>query len=112
MKKLLFIIFTFFATVTFAQSADKDSVITAKDIAVLKAHDSIIRYYDSVNKLRDSTAIAADLERNTNNLVSFIKERDEKNMKRMWIRIGLGIAMLILLTIGLMRKRKPKTNKE
>jgi hypothetical protein len=112
MKKLFFVIFAFCASTSFAQSAANDSVITAKDIAVLHDHDSIMKHYDSVNKIRDSIAISADMDRNTNNLVSFIRERDEKAKKGMWLRIGLGIAMLIVFIIGIKRKRKPKTDSE
>ena len=76
--------------------------------------------FDSSKKLRDSTMLlrmksndsvemAIYIEQNTRNLVSFIKEREQKQGMR--LRIGAGILLLAVGIIGVKRKRKPKTGK-
>ncbi len=109
MKKLVFILLLFSGSIAFAQQGNKASEDLATEIAKQNAeHDSVMKYYDSLHKIRDSISMAADMQRNTNNLVNFMRERDEKARKRMWLRLGFGIAMLVILIIGLMRKRKKR----
>ncbi|MEO6541776.1 MAG: hypothetical protein ABIN74_12310 [Ferruginibacter sp.] len=109
MKKSVFILFLFSVSLGFSQQVNKAPDDLAKQIAREYAqHDSFMKAYDSMNKMRDSISMSAEMERNTDNLVSFMRERDDKARKGMWTRIGLGIAMLIMLIIGLMRKRKKK----
>ena len=70
--------------------------------------------FDSSKKLRDSTMLlrmksndsvemAIYMEQNTRNLVSFMKEREQK--QGMWLRIGAGI---LLLAVGNYWRNKEK----
>lgn len=70
-----------------------------------KISDSLITAYQKRN---DSLALARTMTQNTNNLVSFLKERDRKQQQAMWTRLAFGILMLGVLIFGLVRKRKKK----
>lgn len=64
-------------------------------------------------KRNDSIEMVRFNEQNSRNLNSFMrtmKEREEKQKRGMWLRLGFGIAMLVVLIVGLLRKRKKKEN--
>jgi len=61
---------------------------------------------DSLEKLRNSEQIRAETERGINALVQMQKERNEKQKRQAYIRIGLGLLFLVVLVVGLLRRRK------
>ena len=78
--------------------------------------DSSMNSLDSsmiyVNKFSDSMETARRMESNNRNLdglVNMMQERERKERQAMWLRIGLGIAILIIGIIGIARRKKTKT---
>ena len=71
--------------------------------------NSSIKY---VNKFTDSMDRVRQIEtnhRNLDGLVSMMQEREQKEKQAMWLRIGFGIAILVIGIIGITRKKKTKT---
>lgn len=53
---------------------------------------------------------AARMAQNMNGFVQQMQERNEKQKRAMYWRIAFGVAMLIVLVIGLLRKKKKPVN--
>ena len=67
------------------------------------------RLNDNYKSGVDSIYNSLEEKRNQRNLEQFMamqKEQQAKQKKQMWIRIGLGIFFLIILIVGIMRRRK------
>ena len=105
MEKLLLILFLFIATNGLAQPGDtiknnpvKNQLISGDSNSIkLPASDSFMRN--------------EDMERNVANLLSLqksIQKRETKEKRNALTRIGIGIALLIILIIGLRRKTTKK----
>ena len=69
--------------------------------------------FDSMQKENlariESTEFARSQEQMSRNLDSFVaeqKEQQKKQLRNMYIRLGFGAAMLVILVVGLLRKRK------
>lgn len=81
----------------------------------LLANDSILSQLknleDSTKKafaVIDSLQIQESITRNTDTILQFQKERNAKQKKAAMIRIGIGVAFLIVLVIGLTRRKGKK----
>lgn len=61
---------------------------------------------DSLEKIRMSEQVRAETERGINALVQMQKERNENQKRQAYIRIGLGLLFLVVLVVGLLRRRK------
>ena len=101
MRNFLFGILLLSSTIVFSQDSssakpgEKSTIVTSIN--------------DSLDKLRQDQLLQESMKRNEKNLVSFFKEQKERESsqkKRSLIRIGIGVAMLILLIFGLRRKAK------
>jgi hypothetical protein len=115
MKKILFSLLFLSALCAMAQNSNDIDAMrrqVEKQRASLdssrKRTDSLLlqqgKYFDSVN-------MANYMEQNTRNLNSFMKsmkEREKKENKRMWIRLGLGVFFLAILVVSFIRRRKAK----
>jgi len=78
-----------------------DSTMTSLDSSLQRA-----------SQFSDSMETARRLESETRNYTGLARMMDERNKKekqRMWLRIGLGIAFLIIGVIGITRRKKTKT---
>ena len=78
---------------------NKDSAMntmTSTDSLAKKQQDEI-----SENSLKHN-------EQNLNVLMKEIRERDRKEKQQMYLRFGLGLLFLVVLIIGLLRRRKSK----
>lgn len=69
--------------------------------------------FDSMQKKNlariESTEFARSQEQMSRNLDSFVaeqKEQQKKQLRNMYVRLGFGAAMLVILVVGLLRKRK------
>ncbi|MFN8298819.1 MAG: hypothetical protein U0T75_06920 [Chitinophagales bacterium] len=69
--------------------------------------------FDSMQKENlariESTEFARSQEQMSRNLDSFVaeqKEQQKKQLRNMYIQLGFGAAMLVILVVGLLRKRK------
>ena len=110
MKQLLLILSLFLATAISSQvrTAGKNKAKIFQDSTTIQ---KLERIKDSVQNpvvYQDSQALKEEMERNTNNLVRFQKERNASQKKAAFIRIAIGIGFLIILIIGLMRRRRIK----
>lgn len=57
----------------------------------------------------DSASVARDFENNSRNLNALVRtmnERKRKEEQRMWLRLGLGAAILGIGAYGLLRRKK------
>ena len=92
MKYLFGVLFLFASYFPIAQQRDTihtpDSPVTSKTIAQPDYID------DTVNT------------RNLNAIYEIQKERDKKQKRNAMIRIGIGVALLVVLVIGVMRRKK------
>lgn len=111
MRTLLLIIFLLPAALCFSQ---KDSSSHKKHLI---GKDSILtnlqKFDDSVaedsRKKEELKEMERTNEQSLNYFAELSKERKAKEKKRAIIRIGLGIAFLVLLVFGLRRRSKKKT---
>jgi hypothetical protein len=79
--------------------------------ASLVNHDSLVKvreFNDSVAKESQKKQDLEMMQRNLDSLMRVQKERDAKQKKAAMIRIGIGVAFLVILVIGLLRRRKKK----
>jgi hypothetical protein len=116
MKKY-FTILLFITSTSFAQ---KDTTKFRVDLDKLKKQiDSSTKMMDSLTnaqfKRMQDEELQRSMEQNSRNLDSFLrlqKEREAKQKKQMYIRLGIGVLFLGVLVVGLMRRRRGMTNKE
>ena len=91
-----------------AQPADSlAKAIEANSQAIDQATKDIQRLKDSVEKEK----VFRNLEQNGQSLDAFLqemREKEEKQKRQVSIRIGLGALFLIVLLVGLARRRKMK----
>ena len=120
MKKYLLITAVLFAaTVCYAQKDTSPKLLHIDNEKLSKQIDSSRKQLDSINerinnsfKSMDSAYMKQQAEQNNRNLDAFMamqKEREAKQKKAMWIRLGLGVFFLGVLIFGLMRRRKKAT---
>ncbi len=122
MKKLfvnstlgIFLFLTSFITVC-AQNSNKDLDEMHRQMDKQRASlDSSMKKMDTLlqhqSKSYDSSIAAQQIETNNRNLNSFLgdmKEREQKEKQRMWMRIGFGLLLLVVGIIGMRRKSKVK----
>ncbi len=118
MKKICFLFFITCTSACFAQKLDKQIDSMRKSMARQNAAiDSLNKATDSIILIKsrrdDSIARAEAMEQNSRNLnalVRTMKEREQKEKRNMWLRIGLGLAFLVIGIIGVTRKRKSRNN--
>lgn len=100
MEKSLLLLFLFMTMASLAQPGDtiKNKLIPGDSISIkLPASDSVMSN--------------EDMERNVANLLSLqksIETRKTKEKRNAFTRIGIGVALLIILIIGLRRKTVKK----
>ena len=117
MKNLFTLLLIFTGTIALAQNSNKDLNEMHQQIEKNKLSlDSTMKNLDSslqrANKFNDSIAMARQMESNNRNLtglVDMMQEREKKARQGMWLRIGLGIAFLIIGIVGIARMKKTKT---
>jgi len=118
MRISYFLFLLLFNTAAFAQNSNKDLNEMHQQIEKQRITlDSSMKSFDSsmqqFNTFSDSMATArtiASNNRNLDGLVDMMKERERKEKQAMWLRIGLGIAILIVGIIGITRKKKVKSS--
>jgi hypothetical protein len=69
------------------------------------------KFKDSMMQLQtqvDSNEISRSISNNVDGLLQLQKEQKTRQKKAAMIRIGIGVALLAVLFIGLMRKRSGK----
>ncbi|MEP6700980.1 MAG: hypothetical protein ABJA85_06680 [Bacteroidota bacterium] len=103
MKKFLLFLFLSFSIMGFCQHGNKTG--KGKINMSLLAGDSVIM---KLEKLKDSVLnarrIQENVNRNANEIFQLQKERHTKQKNMAILRIIIGIALLVVLVIGLRRK--------
>jgi len=110
MKRLLFL-FLLFSAVARAQVDEKAIQDGMKKLDTMNAqlNESIshnMHVTDSINAARFA-------EQNIRNLDAFMaqrREQEKKDVQRMYWRLGFGGLMLVVLVVGMVRKRKAAAN--
>ena len=117
MKKYLLITAVMFSvTVSYAQKDTSPKLLHIDNEKLSKQIDSSMKQLDSINerlnnsyKIMDSANRRQMMEQNNRNLDAFMamqREREAKQKKAMWIRLGLGVLFLGVLIFGVMRRKK------
>jgi hypothetical protein len=107
MRSILLFSFLWLTTSIIAQSDTSiiNPPVSGKDTALI----SSTRMSDSVNRIlqmAETTGIRQQMQLNTDYLVRLQQEHNSKQKRGAIIRIAFGLAMLVVLIIGLSRKRK------
>ncbi len=113
MKKTLLLLFLFASMTGFSQKAlqkGRKKLIINDTIVERMQHlkDSMILAQKEQKEQKDSGAIIKDFNPNFDYLVQLQKDQKAKQKRAAMIRIGIGGTMMILLIIGLMRRKKKK----
>ncbi len=117
MKNLFALLVIFFTTNVSAQNSNKELDEKHQQIEKNRLSlDSSLKNLDSsvyqFNTFSDSLETARRIESNNRNLTGLLRTMDERERKArqgMWLRIGLGLAGLIIAIIGFTRKKKTTT---
>lgn len=118
MKNYLLSVILFISITTLAQK--RDTVYSTIDVEKLKKQvDSSTNMLDTLfdNQLKgmQDKQLERTLEQNSRNLETFMqmqKERQEKEKRAMWIRLGVGVLFLGVLVFGIARRRKKNQKQE
>jgi predicted PurR-regulated permease PerM len=105
MRKLLLLLILFISVEGLAQGGD--TIFSSTDSTLIKLQkfqDSVLTSLPPV----DSNAIKENFDRNINSLLEVQKNRRAKEKRGAMIRIGIGVAFLIVLIIGLRKKATKK----
>lgn len=108
MKKTLLLLFLFASMTGFSQKAlqkGRKKLIINDTVVERMQHlkDSMIL---AQKEQKDSGAIIKDFNPNFDYLVQLQKDQKAKQKRAAMIRIGIGAALLVVLFIGLMRRKK------
>lgn len=112
MRKYLLPAILFISVATIAQK--RDSIYSPIDLEKLKKQvDSSTQMLDTLfdNQLKrmQDKELERTMEQNSRNLESFIqmqREREAKQKRANWIRVGVGVLFLGVLIFGIVRRRK------
>src|SRR5689334_7135704 len=99
MYKFLLGIALFISPICFSQDSNPKLSDTS---ATTKALYDSQRFLDSMKTANENR----DITQGLNNLMQYQKEQRAKQKKQAFIYIGLGIFFLIVLIVGLMRRKK------
>lgn len=104
MRHSLPVIFLLFSIAVYPQKPDSLSKDTSLPVISGSMNSSFESYADSINKemIKRQTQSSIDF------FVQLQKERKAKEKKQAIIRLSIGIGFLIILIIGLLRRRKAK----
>lgn len=114
MKKYIFFLFLFFGTLSYSQSGDKRQAAKRHRKIVLadSLEKKIQRLKDSITTtlpLTNSDKIHQDISSNIDSLVRIQNEQKEKKKKQAIKSIAIGVALFVLLIIGLRRRKKQES---
>jgi hypothetical protein len=89
--------------------------LNAQDSATLRRHaDSLVlmqRQLDSVRKEQENADLQREMDQNEENLRVFLaqqRENENKKARSVYIRAGIGVALLGALGVRYMRRRRRK----
>ncbi|MEI9945929.1 MAG: hypothetical protein WDN26_17120 [Chitinophagaceae bacterium] len=100
MRKLLLILTLLISSVTFSQ--DTPAVRFEDTTALKRSLDDAQHFLDSMKHAEASREAAQGLQ----NLLRYQDEQNAKKKKQAFLYLGLGIFFLVVLIVGLRRRRK------
>jgi len=106
MGKIFLLAFLFISLLLNAQNDQTNK----QDTSSVPSPSSLI---DSFNKAKQDEIFKQTMEQNSRNLDGFLqmrKEQEAKQKRNAMIRIGIGVLFLVVLAIGLLRRRRTKNN--
>ena len=110
--KYLSILLLLFVSVANAQLTDKQLKEMRDNAAKMESTTAKLNNSIKENmRVKDSLNMEEFSKQNARNLDAFMAERREqenKNKKRMYWRLGFGVLMLVILGVGMARKKKQK----
>lgn len=109
MRRLFVFFFLFLSLTVISQPGPKGKLNQKPIILNDSALEILKKQSDSITLLRKQQEIKEFSETNQRNLDSFLRARNEqkaREKKNAIMRIAIGIVLLIVLVIGLKRKRK------
>ena len=110
MARLFLILLLLIPIFTFSQSlSDIDSLSRAIDSSA-KANKKVL---DSLNRKLDSTYAEVQLRQNSENLnrlLADLKEREKKEQRQTYIRMGFLIILIIIVVLAIIRRRRSRSN--
>lgn len=109
MKKYVFIWLFFIGQICYSQTDSITMLINEIDSSLKASKEHVRNAIESSRRKIDSLYMTEYNEQNIRNLNAFVADQQEKQRKqktRNWIRIGVGVMMLVLLVVGLTRKKK------
>lgn len=108
--KSLYLLFLLFPVCTNAQLSDKQLKELHDNTAKIESTSvKLQQIIDENQRITDSLNMDQLTKQNARNLDAFMAERkvqERKAVKQMYWRLGFGILMLVVLVVGLKRKRK------
>ena len=111
MKKFLLFLFLIVGTTGFPQNADTSIKKIGKHKLIPEATtvEKLEKMKDSVAAIVpviDKNEIRENISHNFDGILQLQKEQKARQKKAAMVRIGIGIGFLVLLVIGLRRKKK------
>ena len=112
MKYVISILLCFTMLASSAQISDRQlkENIAKLDSQTKELNESIARnmhYSDSVNTARSNE----QMNRNMDSFMAERREQERRQMRQAFWRIGFGVLMLVVLVVGLVRRRKKTDNR-
>jgi hypothetical protein len=111
MRKLLLLLFLSFSLAGLTQTDTGSSLHKGRRPTLIN-NDSLAgkleQFQDSVAKQVQIRQDQESMDRNLNALLQVQKQRENKQRKEAIMRICIGVGFLIIMVIGLMRRRKKK----
>ena len=107
MKNVIALLFGCIVLIT----GNANDTSTSKPVPINNPIQAIDKAADSLMKKEQEEVAEKTLVQNEQSLNSFMKEireRDRKEKQQMYLRFGLGLLFLVVLIIGLLRRRKRK----
>jgi hypothetical protein len=110
MRKFCLLLFLFLSIRGISQTPDTSlsGRIKAKIIETDSSMARFQRFTDSVNSENRKKEIERMAEQNGNYILQLQKQRNAKEKRNAFIRIGIGVAFFVVLIIGLLRRRGKK----
>ena len=109
MKYIVSLLLCFSVFASSAQPSDKqlkDNIakLDSQSKALNESIERNMHYSDSVNTARSNEQMG----RNLDSFMAERREQERKQMRQAYWRIGFGVLMMVVLVVGLVRKRKGK----
>ena len=98
---LLCFMLLLFASPVYARQGDT-AAMASKDSGKVYSYDEVLSYHDSVRRAKESEQMARNME----SFSRHYREQERNRKKQAYVRIGIGVLLLVVLVAGLLRKKR------